>query len=86
MLKKLWPKEASQIPSAKRNHKGKVVSSPTEIKNVLSKEYKDRLRERPFRPDIVDVIKYDEIIFQSKMKYANSNISSMFTMQELDTV
>ena len=52
LMKNLWPKNNSVIPTAKRNHRGKVVSGPTEIKNVLSREYKERLRLRPFRPDL----------------------------------
>ena len=40
------------IPTAKRNHKGKLVSAPGELKQLIAKEYKDRLRTMPFRPDM----------------------------------
>ena len=40
-MKKLWPKQGSTVPTAKRNHKGIVVTGPNDINNVLSKEYKE---------------------------------------------
>ena len=45
LCKRLWPKSATALPTAKRNCKGKIVSSPRDVRNVLSKEYKDRLRQ-----------------------------------------
>ena len=33
-MKKLWPKEGVTVPTAKRNHKGKIVTGPKDIKNV----------------------------------------------------
>ena len=52
VLKKIEPKHKSSLPIAKRNHKGKLVSSPYEIRKLLSKKYKQRLRSRPLRPDM----------------------------------
>jgi hypothetical protein len=34
LLKKLWPKSPVILPTAKRNHKGKIISCPTGIKNI----------------------------------------------------
>ena len=52
LCKRLWPKLVTALPTTKRNCKGKIVSSPRDVRNVLSKEYKDRLRSRPIRPDL----------------------------------
>ena len=57
LLKNLWPKSPAILPTAKRNHRGKIVSGPAEIKNVLSREYKERLRARPLRPDLKSIKK-----------------------------
>ena len=57
MCKRLWPKTGVTLPTAKRNHMGKIVTGPREIKIVLAKEYKDRLRSRPVRPDLPDMKK-----------------------------
>ena len=52
LCKKLWPKSGGTQPTAKRNQMGKIVTGPKDIKNVLAKEYKDRLRNRPVRADL----------------------------------
>ena len=52
LMKKIWPKHGNILPVAKQNHTGKIVSSPHEIKRLLSKEYKDRLRNWSLRPDL----------------------------------
>ena len=51
-MNKLWPKNESTIPTAKKNHQGRLVSSPHELKSRLAKEYKEMLRTRPVRPDL----------------------------------
>ena len=48
-LKKLWPKCGPSLPTAKKNHQGKTVTGPGELKQLFAKEYKERLRTRPMR-------------------------------------
>ena len=55
VLKRIGPKHGSPMPIAKRNFRGKLVSTPSEIKKLLAKEYKQRLRDRPLRPDLGDL-------------------------------
>ena len=43
LLKKLSPKFSPTIPTAKRNHKGKIISGSKEIKKLLATEYQNRL-------------------------------------------
>ena len=84
LCKKIWPKSGSTLPTAKRNKMGKIVSGPRDIRNVLSKEYKDRLRTRPIRPDLKAMVKRKKVIFKMKMKLAQSNPSSEWCMADLD--
>ena len=56
-MKKLWPKVETKLPSAKKNHKGQVISEPNSLKLLLAKEYKERLRQRPVRSDFDDLEK-----------------------------
>ena len=86
LLKNLWPKSPTILPTAKRNHKGKIISCPTGIKNILSKEYKHRLRARPLRPDLKEMKLRKSLIFKMKMKLANRSESPMWTMRDLDRV
>ena len=51
-IKKIWQKHGNLLPTAKINHKGKLISGPSEIKTLLAKEFKERLRNRPLRPDL----------------------------------
>ena len=55
-MNKLWPKVGTTKPTAKKNYKGRIISEPNEIKKLLSKEYKERLRDRPIRPDLTHLI------------------------------
>ena len=50
-LKGICPKLKPTLPSAKKNHRGKIISGQKDIKNLLAKEYKNRLTTRPLRQD-----------------------------------
>ena len=85
VLKKVSPKHGKAMPIAKRNHKGVLISSPREIKKLLGKEYKQRLRPRPTRPDLGDIKKRRQLIFDMQMKIANANETSPWKMSDLET-
>ena len=60
------------------------IRTGLEIKKMLAKEYKDRLRLRPFRPDMKHLKKRKRKIFKLKMKLANSRKSPEWTMDHLE--
>ena len=74
-MKKIWPKSASTVPVAKKNHKGKIVSGPNDLKNLLATEYRDRLRSRPVRPDLKALQQRRKKIFRKKMLLAQQKES-----------
>ena len=41
-MSKLWPKCGINVPTAKINHVGKMVSAPSELKALLAKEYREK--------------------------------------------
>ena len=84
MSKKLWPKNIISLPTAKRNHMGKIVTGPRDVRNVLAKEYKNRLRSRPMRPDLIKMKERKKIIFKMKMKLAESVSTPDWQMKDLD--
>ena len=43
ICKKLWLKCENNLPTAKKNRKGKFVSNPGALKKLIAKEYKNRL-------------------------------------------
>ena len=83
-MKKLWPKHGNNLITAKKNHKGKLVSGAREIKTLLAKEYRERLRSRPVRPDLKLMKKRKKRIFQMKMKLAVSRDSPDWSMDNLE--
>ena len=69
-LKSICPKVKPSLPSAKRNFKGKIISGRKEIKNLLAKEYRNRLRTRPARPEFLPTRLRRKRIFEIKMSLA----------------
>ena len=55
MLNRIWPKYNTEA-TAKRNHIGEIVSNPRALKSLLAKEYKERLRTRPVKPEMKDIM------------------------------
>ena len=55
-----------------------------DIKLLLSQEYKHRLRNRPFRPDLESINLRKKKIFEIKMKIASSKRSPDWTMAQLE--
>ena len=83
-MKTIVPKFKSSVPIAKRNHKGNIISNPDEIKKLLAKEFKQRLRSRPIRPDMGDLKERRQEIFNMQLKIAEANASMPWNMSDLD--
>ena len=81
---KVWPKKTSALPVAKRNRKGRLVSTPKELMKTLLLEYKDRLRPRCNRSDLKNHIKTMHLVSQLKLAKAWKNKSPPFTMIEFE--
>ena len=67
LKKHMWPKHKESIPTGKINHIGKLVTSPEEIKMLLHKEYKERLRPRPLHPNLKHIEELKNISFHIKL-------------------
>jgi hypothetical protein len=85
LFNKLWPKNKSSLPVAKRNHKGRIVSSHKDIKKLLVREYKNRLRCRPTRPDLKAHKIRRNKIFELKIQLAKMKKSPDWTMKQLES-
>ena len=84
VLKNIGPKFKSSVPIAKKNHKGELVSHPKEIRKLLGKEYKQRLRNRPMRPDLGDIETRRNIIFKMQLKLAEGHSSPPWKMPDME--
>ena len=87
LKKKLFPKKASVLPSAKLNYQGRVVTEPNELTKLLGEEYgKIRLRKRPTHPKNIKTIPLRKKIIQLKLKIAKKRKTPPFKMEDLDLV
>ena len=84
VLKSICPKYKEVLPIAKRNYKGDLISDPDELRILLAKEYKQRLRPRPIRPDLGDLKERRDAIFDIQLKLAEENSSKPWTMDDLE--
>ena len=82
--KKLWPKHGNTLPIAKRNQRGKLVSNPHELKKVLAREYKDRLRQRSIRQDLLAMRNRRKKIFLLKMKLSGKRRTPDWNLTQLE--
>ena len=55
LKKKLWPKHSESLQTGKINHQGKLMTGPEDIKKLLGKEFSERLRSRPYHPNIKNI-------------------------------
>ena len=85
-FKQLWPKNNGSVPVAKKDHTGNIVSSQKDIKNLLLREYTNRLRSRPVREDLKSLKSRRTKIFEMKLSLAGDEISSDWTMKDLEKV
>ena len=84
LLNKLWPKVEPKLPSGKKNHRGILITESNQLKQLLAREYKERLRERPIRPDLENIIFRKNKIFEAKLKFASENKSKQWDMNDLE--
>ena len=83
-MKRLCPKNQTKIPIAKKNRRGKIISEPDKLKELLVKEYKFRLRARPARPDLENLENRKTKLFKLKLKLASKTRSKLWTKSDLD--
>ena len=83
MLNRIWPKYNTEA-TAKKNHMGKIVSNPRDLKLLLAKEYKERLRTRPVKPEMKDIMMTKQKISEMKLKLASLKKTPEWTLKELD--
>ena len=84
IVRKLWPKFGTTLPTAKKNHRGKIISGPSELKQLFVKEYKERLRSRPVRPDLLEFEKRKALIIKMKMQLAESTEIPEWSISDLE--
>ena len=85
-FRKAYPKKVRPAPTGVKNLRGKIITNPSEKKNVTLNHFKHRMRERPVHEDIRDLEDTKESLFNTRIEQATRNKSPEFTMLELEKV
>ena len=78
--KKIFPKNITAVPTAKKDVNGMLVTNPDLLKKLYLDTYHHRLRNRPIRPDL------KEDLFQLRLKLSKLRKSKPWTRKNLDNV
>ena len=66
------------------NKEGKVITNPKEKKTIILEHFKNRLRKRPAKEEVNEIITLGEQLFQKRYKHAKGVKSPEFSMTELE--
>ena len=81
--KKVFPKNAESLPFAKKDTKGKVISSQNELKKLYLETFTQRLRHRPIKPDFSKIKVLKEKLCEKRLQLASSNKSEQWNQKQL---
>ena len=85
-IRKVRPKHMPTVPVGKINNDGKIVSDQDGLKKLYLETFIWRLRDRPIRPDLVDIQEAKEKLFKAILKICMKNRSKPWNLEELDKV
>ena len=85
LKKKLFPKH-SEVPTAKKNSTGELVTNPQCLKEIYVETYKKRLSHRSMRPGLEFLEFLKKLLFQLRLYLSKKNPSEPWTKDQLMTV
>ena len=56
-VRKLFPKVLVSAPSGLKDHKGKIITKASTVKQIIIRKYQQKLRKRPANPQIKELTK-----------------------------
>ena len=85
-IRKVRPKYLPTVPVGKLDKTGKMVSDQAGLKKLYLETFIWRLRERPMRPDLVEIENVKQQLFQAILKICKKTRSKPWTMEDLEKV
>ena len=85
-VKKLFPKVLKSFPTGIRNHRGKIVTQVSSVKQIIMRKYKVRLRKRPANPNIQHIMNIKEENARRIINIAREVKTPSWTAEELSRV
>ena len=85
LRRKIFPKPVEQL-TAKKDHKGNLVSSADALKEIYINGYIERLKHREIVPELLRLKSLREELFQQRLELSKLNKSPEWTMEDLEKV
>ena len=82
--KKIFPKHKPELPAAKLDINGKLITSHTELKKLYLDTFTHRLRERPIKKGFEEIQKLKEELCEKRLKISKHNKSVDWEMKDLE--
>ena len=82
-MRKAFPKKNKPLPTGVKNIEDKVITNPAEKKKVILKHFANRMRKRPVKEDVKEIINLNEKLLKHRLTYVKNVKSSQFSMAEL---
>ena len=84
--KENFPKNGANVPIAKKDVNGLLVTNPDLLKKLYLDTYQHRLRHRPIRADLVHLKSLKEDLFNQRLRLAKMCKSEPWLNKDLDKV
>ena len=86
LTKKLFPKNTKCLPASKKNSKGRLISSPDELKELYINTYVHRLRHRPAKPEFEELRSLKNLLCAKRLELVKMKPFQPWGIQDLEKV
>ena len=84
LKKKLCPKNTFEVPAAKKDENGKLITDRIALENLYSKTYIKRLKPNPCAEGFEDLYDAKEYLFNLQMKLAKDQVTQDWSIDDLN--
>ena len=84
LLKKNYPKILTAVPVGKKDGKGNIITNHEGLKKLYLQTYVNRLRNRPIKPDLEEMMKLKTELFELRLQLSKKEKSQPWTMEDLN--
>ena len=82
-LRKKFSKKKTDVPTAKKNEKGELITAPSQLLRLYEATYRERLRHRLIRPELSEMYKRKMKLFELRLKVCKNMKSKSWSKQDL---
>ena len=82
---KLFPNKL-EVPFAKKNIAGNLITAVEPLKKLYVSTYLDRLRHRPIRDDLKDLLQLKTDLWEERLEQIKANVSQSRSLKDIDKV